>query len=138
MWASPGRPRGTMHLAMRSLATCLVLALAACSEEVLVQPELEPTVDRTLRVYSGVLPAARLQLPEVGRAVRYSLDLEPLAEQPMFDVVEVVGTDVRLREQLCEVGEPGFVVDWREVTSWEDAGVALGDDRFLGQPLGYR
>ncbi len=105
---------------MRSLATCLVLALAACSEEVPVQPEL---------------PAARLQLPEVGRAVRYSLDIEPLAEQPRFDVVEVVGTNVRLREPLCAVGETGFVVDWREVTSWEDAGVALGDDRFLGLPL---
>ena len=100
---------------------CLVLALAACGERASVQPGLS---------------TARLQLPQVGRAVRYSPDLEPLAGKQMFDVVQVEGTRVRLREGLCAEGESGFVGDWQEVKSWEDAGPAVGDDRFLGLP-GY-
>ena len=100
---------------------CIVLALAACGGEASVDPGLS---------------TARLQLPQVRRAVRYSLELESLPEFPMFDVLEVVGTDVRLGEIWRPVGDLGFVVDWREVKSWEDAGVALGDDRFRGLPLG--
>ncbi len=91
-------------------------------------------LDEEASVQPG-LSTARLQLPQVGRAVRYSLDLESLPEFPMFDVLEVVGTEVRVAEIWRPVGEPGFVVDWREVKSWEDAGVALGDDRFHGLPL---
>ncbi len=99
---------------------CIVLALAACGEGASVQPGLS---------------TAQLQLPWVGRAVRYSMDLEPMPEFPMFDVLEVVGTDVRLGEIWRPVGDLGFVVDWREVKSWEDAGVAVGDGRFHGLPL---
>ncbi len=100
---------------------CIVLALAACGGEASVDPGLS---------------TAQLQLPHVGRAVRSSLDLEPLAGKKLFDVIEVEGTSVRLRAGLCAEGESGFVVDWQEVKSWEDAGTAVGDDRFLGLP-GY-
>ena len=105
-----------------SPGTCLVLVLtlAACSQEASVQPEQA---------------TARLQLPAVGRAVRYSLDLaSPVGHE--FDVVEVSGTQVRLREGWCAPDAPGFVVDWREVESWEITGAARGDDRFLGLPFG--
>lgn len=105
---------------MRTLGMCIVLALAACGGEASLDPGLS---------------TARLQLPRVGRAVRYSLDLAALPEFPMFDVLEVVGTDVRLGEIWRPVGEPGFLVDWRKVKSWEDAGVAVGDGRFHGLPL---
>ncbi len=102
---------------------CIVLALAACDREASVEPGLS---------------TAQLQLPQVGRAVRYSLDFEHLPEFPIFDVLEVVGTDVRLGVVWRPVGDPGFIIDWREVKYWEDAGVALGDDRFHGLPLDGR
>lgn len=106
-----------------SPGTCLVLVLtlAACSQEASVQPEQA---------------TARLQLPEVGRAVRYSLDLESPAGHE-FDVVEISGTQVRLREGWCGPDKRGFVVDWREVEWWEITGAARGDDRFLGLPLDF-
>ena len=104
---------------LRSLGVCLLLALAACNKEASFAPGPSNS---------------ELQLPEVGRAVRYSLDDELLAGQEEFDVVEVLGTKVRLREGLCAVDERGFIVDWQEVKSWEDVGAARGDDHFLGLP----
>ena len=97
---------------MKNLGLGFILALFAC--ESTAKPDI--------------------RLPDVGRAVRYSLEGELDPGLPRFDVVEVSGTKVRLREGLCKEGEQGSWVDWRTVRSWEDAGLALGDDRYLGMP----
>jgi len=106
---------------MGRLGMSLVLALAGCGGEAAVQPG--PST-------------ARLQLPDVGRAVRYTMEFELLWEKQSFDVVEVDGTSVRLRDGLCAEDDSGFLVDWQTVKFWEDVGRAHGDDRYLGLPPG--
>lgn len=80
-------------------------------------------------------PQASDPLPEAGRAIRLTTEDGAFVGEQAFDVVEVVGDRVRLRKPLCEIDDPGVWVDWGTVQSWNDAGTAVGDNRYLGLPI---